>query len=512
MLTTLARQLHVAFPILLVLGGLVLGFVPGVPSVALPPNLVLLLFLPPLLFVESLSLSFRDLLHSIRTIVSLAGGLVVATIGAVAVIIHTLVPGFSWATAFVLGAIVGPTDEVAATAIAERLEVPARLIAVIEDESLLNDAFSLVAYSVAVTAVVSGRFSPPVAGVDVIVAAVGGIAVGLAVGWVVAQVRRRLNDPPVELTFSLLTGYAAYLPANALHWSGVLAVVACGIYLARRGAPHLSAQVRLQSQVMWELVTFLLNGILFILVGLQLHRILNAISTSLPVSQLLLYALVVVLTVVVLRVLWVFATESAWLRPARRGSRLSVNETAVVAWTGMRGAVSLAAALAIPLAAGGGGHFPDRELIIFLTYAVILSTLAVQGLTLPVFIQWLGLAADPREQREEVAARLAALQAGLERLNSASRDGVPEEMIGALRARLENTARQVGIFATGEPTRVQRAEQARYRQIVREVIDAERQAVVSLRDEGIISDDVMRRVARELDLEQVRLESVGVES
>lgn len=512
LLTTLARQLHVAYPILLVLGGLVLSFMPGVPSVALPPNLVLLLFLPPLLYVEAINLSFRDLLHSARPVLSLAVGLVLATIVAVALVAHTVIGGFTWATAFVLGTIVAPTDEVAAGAIAERLVVPARLVAIIEDESLLNDAISLVAYNVAVAAVVSGTFSLTGAGIAILVAGLGGIAVGVAVGWLVTQLRR-LDDPPVEVTISLLTGYAAYLPADALHLSGVLAVVACGMYMARRGPRIISPGVRLQSRGMWEIVNFLLNGVLFILVGLQLHSILSTLAAY-PPARLLLYALVVILTVVLLRIAWSFSTAVLPSLFSRAGARppVPIKETAVVAWTGMRGAVSLAAALAIPFVVAGGGRFPNRELIIYLTYAVILSTLVLQGLTLPLLIRRLGIAVDPREQREEVAARLAAVQAGLQSLNSSAADGIPPDLVDSLRRRLEATSRRVGAQAMHTPDRAQQIEVARYRRMLRDMLNAERNAVIELRDQGIISDDVMRRVERELDLEEVRWESLGVES
>lgn len=508
-LTTLARQLGIAYPVLLVLGGLVLSFVRGVPSIALPPSLVLLLFLPPLLYWESLNLSYRDLRFSIRPILSLAIGLVLATIVTVAVVAHSLIPGFTWATAFVLGTIVGPTDEVAVTAIAERLPLPARLVAIIEDESLLNDASSLVAYTVAVAAVVTGAFSLMATGLQALAAASGGIAIGLAVGWAVGQLRSRLDDPPVENTISLLTGYAAYLPADALHLSGVLAVVTTGISLARQAPRIISPRTRLQNREMWEIVAFLLNGVLFILVGLQLHSILGQLSTYQP-GSLFLDAVIIVLTVILLRVVWVFLATylPRLLRPEWAKTRPSApwQQTAIVAWSGTRGAVSLAAALAIPFAISGGARFPDRDLIIYLTFAVILSTLVLQGLTLPVMIQRLGMTAGQDEQHEEMAARLAATQAALERLNSSARDGLPADLIDGVRKQLQDRSRRFVEQAGRSQSRAQRTQRTRYRRLLREILDAERTAVLDLRDQHIISDDVMRKVERELDFDAVRLE------
>lgn len=508
-LTTLARQLGVAYPVLLVLGGLLLSFIPGLPAIVLPPDLVLLLFLPPLLYWESINLSYRDLRFSIRPILNLAIGLVLATIVGVAVVAYTVLPGFSWALAFVLGTIVGPTDEVAAAAIAERLPLPARLLAIIEDESLLNDASSLVAYNVAVAAVVTGAFSLLGTSLQLLVAGVGGIAVGLGVGWGISQVRRRLDDPPVENTISLLTGSAAYLPADALHLSGVLAVVACGIYISRQSYRIISPRTRLLSRNMWDMVDFLLNGVLFVLVGLQLHGILMRLSAYQP-QTLFLYAVVIVLTVILVRVVWVFAFTylPRLLIPAvtRNRPRPPWQETAVVAWTGMRGAVSLAAALAVPLAINGGARFPNRELIIYLTFAVILATLVLQGLTLPLMIQRLGIAPGQNERYEEMAARMAATQAGLERLNSSAGDRFPRELMDGLRRQLLDRSRRF-VERTGHTqSRADRARTARYRRLLREVLDAERAALEDLRDQDIISDDVMRRVGRELDLDEVRLE------
>lgn len=508
-LTTVARQLHVAYPILLVVGGLILGFIPAIPPIVLRPDLVFLLFLPPLLYWESLHVSYRDLRSNLRPIASLSSGLVLATIVVVAVAIHIVVPGMAWATAFVLGTIVAPTDETAATAIADRLGLPSRLQTIIEDESLLNDASSLVAYNVAVAAVVTGSFSIGITAAQFVVAAVGGAILGLAAGWLVGQVRSRLYDPPVENTISLLSGFVAYLPASALGLSGVLAVVAEGLYLGRRSPRVVMPRTRLQNDDMWEVINFLLNGLLFVLVGLQLHRILESLSAYRP-ATLLGYAALVSLIIILLRIAWVFAATylPRMLFPdwARGQPPAPWQETMIVSWTGMRGAVSLAAALAVPLAIHAGGSFPDRALIVYLTFAVILATLVLQGLTLPMLIQWLGVVKDSTEAGEEAAARLAAAQAGLQRLETLTQQGLPEELAEDVRSHLQRRTRVYATRLAGEHTADDGASE-RYRRARLEVLDAQREAVIEMRDRGVISDEAMRQVQRDLDLEEVRLES-----
>ncbi len=507
-LTTAARWLKIAYPVLLVVGGLILGFIPEVPHIVLSPDLVFLLFLPALLYWEALQVSYRDLRYNIRPITSLAVGLVLTTIVVVAVVAHAAISGFSWAAAFVLGTIVAPTDETAATAIADRLPLPARLQTIIEDESLLNDASSLVAYNVAVAAVVTGSFSLSFTAVQFVVAAVGGVAVGLVAAWLLSRVRRRLYDPPVENTISLLSGFVAYLPASALGLSGVLAVVAEGLCLGRTGPRFVAPRTRLQNQETWEVVNFLLNGLLFILVGLQLHGIIDRLSAYQPMT-LLGYAALVSLVIITLRIAWVF---SATYLPRTLFPRWAVTrpdapwqETAIVAWTGMRGAVSLAAALAVPLTVRSGGPFPDHDLIVFLTFAVILATLVLQGLTLPILIQRLGVVAGPAETREEMTARRAATRAGLQRLKTLPPQALPSDLARDLRNRLRNRDRwYADRLASWDAERQARA--TRYRQALEDILDAEREAVINLRDQGTIGDEAMRRVLRDLDLEEVELE------
>jgi Na+/H+ antiporter len=501
---------RVPYPIVLVLGGLALGFVPGMPHIELPPDLVLVAVLPPLLYGTAFFTSLRELRANARPIGLLAIGLVLTTMVAVAVAAHAAIPGLSWSSAFVLGAIVSPTDPTAATAIAQRLGLPRRLISVIEGESLVNDGTALVAYRFAVAAVVTGSFSLAEASGRFVLNVAGGIAVGLAVGFVVRQVRRRLDNPPVELTISLLTGYFAYLPAQALGVSGVLAAVTVGIYMGWYTPELTTPQTRLQGVAMWEILFFLLNALLFWLVGLQLRDIVDSLSGR-PTGTLIRDALVVTTTVIAARIVWVFAAgylpRLVSRRIRERDPVPSWQTKTVLAWSGMRGAVSLAAALALPLTTDAGTSFPDRDLLVFLTFAVILGTLVVQGLTLPLLIQALDLEDDGLAEREEAKARIHAAEAALERLDQlADEDWVREDTAERLRGlygfRRERFRSRVDSEADGSLE----DRSAGYQRLRRELLDAERRAVIELRRTGRIDDEVMRHVVRDLDLEDERLD------
>src|SRR5215203_3731790 len=311
-LVTLARVMSVPYPIFLVLGGLAIGFVPGMPDVELDPELVLLIFLPPLLYSSAFFASLRDLRRNVGPISLLSGGLVLLTCGAVAVVVHAVVPGMSWAAAFVLGAIVSPTDPVAATAIAGRIGVPRRVVSIVEGEALINDATALVAYKVAVAAVLTGSFSALNAGAEFIYSGLGGAALGLAIGWVIAQVRERLDDPPVEITIALMSGYAAYLPAEELGLSGVTAAVAIGLYMGSQTSRLTNSTVRMQGDAIWQIITFLLNSFLFLLIGLQLPTILDDLrGADLDTSDMLVYGGVITVTVIVTRIVWSYVFQFA---------------------------------------------------------------------------------------------------------------------------------------------------------------------------------------------------------
>jgi monovalent cation/hydrogen antiporter len=490
-LTVLAPVLRVPYPILLVLGGLALGFIPGVPELTLPPELVLVGVLPPLLYAAAFFTSLRDLRTDFRPIGALAVGLVLATMLAVAVVAH-YATDLSWSASFVLGAIVAPTDPIAATAIARRLGVPRRIVTIVEGESLINDATALVLYGSAVAAVATGAFSLWEGGLDFVLSVVGGIAIGLAVGWVIALVRIRLDNIPAEILISLLSGYLAYIPAEAVGVSGVLAAVTVGIYLGWRSPELSTPAMRMQTFAVWETLVFVVNVLLFTLVGMQLQPILDSLS-GLSAGELIGDALIVVAVVM--------ATRIAWVAVGRRKYPL------VIGWMGMRGAVSLAAALALPLETDAGAAFPGRDLIIFLAFAVILGTLVVQGLTLPKVINLLNIEEDRTEEKEDTKARILAAEAALARLDELmDEDWVRPETAERLRGLYGfRRTRFLARFDAEDDGEIER-QSADFQRLRRELLEAERAAVVGLRRDGRISDDVMHRVERDLDLEDSRLD------
>jgi monovalent cation/hydrogen antiporter len=505
-LAVAARAIDVPYPILLVLGGLVMGFVPGIPEVELDPELVLVVFLPPLLYSAAFFASLRDLKYDLRSISLMAIGLVIATACAVAVVAHALIDGLPWAAAFALGAIVAPTDPLAAIEIGRRLGLPRRLNTVIEGESLINDGTALVIYRVAVGAI-GGSFSLAEAGLQFVAGALGGIAIGLAVGWVIAEIRKRLDDPPVEVTISLLTGYAAYVPAERAGASGVLAAVTIGIYVGWRAPEISSARQRVAGYSMWTILTFLLNALLFVLIGLQLPLILEGLRDE-PLGELLGVAAAVAAVVIACRLAWVHfmtglirAVDRRQSQLARRGSWQS---RTVVGWAGMRGAVSLAAALALP------ADFPARDQLLFVTFGVIFATLVLQGLTLPAVIRWSGVHDDGAEAEEELLARRRATEAALEHLDALetqewTRDDTVERMRGMYRYRVRRLNARAGEREDDDGDDYEHRSR-KYQKMVRSVLDAQRRAVVELRNRGEISNEVMHRIERELDLEDERLE------
>jgi monovalent cation/hydrogen antiporter len=526
-LATLATRLGVPYPILLVLGGSALGFVPGLPPVELDPELVFLLFLPPLLYVSALFTSWRDFRANVRPITLLAVGLVLMTTFVVASVAHTVV-GLPWGVAFVLGAIVSPTDAIAATSVAQRLGVPRRIVTILEGESLVNDATGIVAYRVAVAAVVTGAFSVWEAGLQFVVGAAGGVAAGFAVGWLVVWARRHLSeDPSVQNTISLLTPFVAYLAAEELphslwgllhdlfgvpgdlYFSGVLAVVTTGLYLGRKGPYIISSGTRLQGYATWELITFLLNGLIFILIGLQLRSVVEGLNEY-TAGQLVSYALLTSLTVILVRMVWVFPATYVprWAsrRIRERDPSPSWRNVSIIAWTGMRGVISLAAALALPLQTASGVLFPDRDLIIFLTFCVILATLVVQGLSLPVLIRVLGLEDDHIGDKEETHGRVSIAEAALERLDElADEDWVREDTAERIRGLYSYRRNRFASRFEGDPEGVEERSAA-YQHLMVELLGAQRLRLITMRDEGSIGDEVMHRIERDLDLEESRLE------
>jgi Na+/H+ antiporter len=510
-LNAIARWLSVPYPIPLVLGGLVLGLLPGIPEIELEPDLVLLIFLPPLLYAAAFFSDLRALRSDLRAISMTSIGLVLVTIGAVAVIGHEAI-GLSWPLAFALGAIVSPTDPVAATAIMRQVGAPRRLVNIIEGESLVNDATALVAYRVAVAAAVGGSFSVLDAGLEFLGAAAGGIAIGLVVGFLVAEIRRRIDDAPTEITISLLTAYAAFIPADELNLSGVLAAVTAGIYMGWRAPELISPQTRLQSTAVWEILVFLLNATLFILIGLQLPVITESLDAY-TTAEVVGYSALVCATVIGARFAFMFTmpyvVRALDRRPAQRERRVGPRPRIVSAWAGMRGAVSLAAALALPLETDAGAPLPERDLILFITFALILLTVVGQGLSLPYLIRRLGVVEDgAEEEAEEVKARWTASRAALDRLDElAVEEWTLDDTIERLRGLYEFRQRRVKVQAgkIEDEDGIEDRSLA-YQRLMHELYTVQRRAVVELRNSGAISNDVMHRIERELDLEESRLE------
>jgi monovalent cation/hydrogen antiporter len=509
-LLAVAPLVRIPYPILLVLGGLALGFVPGIPHVALRPDVVLVAILPPLLYSSAFFTSLRDLRRNARALTLLAVGLVLTTMLAVAAVSHAAISGLSWPVCFVLGALVAPTDAVAANAIASRLGIPRRLATLIEGESLINDATALVAYSFAVAAVLTGSFSLWHATWRFVVDVAGGVAIGLAVGFVLRQIRRRLNHSPTEIAIALLSGYFAYLPAEAAGVSAVLAAVTVSIYVGWYTPELTTPQTRLQGDAVWSILTFLLNALLFGLVGLQLRPILDALSNR-STGSLIRDALIVSAAVIVTRLVWIY--PAAYV-PRFLSRRIRERDPyppwqwpTLLGWTGLRGAVTLAAALALPLTTNAGAPFPHRALLIYLAFCVILATLVVQGLSLPPLIRLLHLEEDRSAAKEETKARIYAADAALARL---------EELAGEDWVRQDTAERLRGVYRFRQSRFSARFDEAddgaielqsqNYQRLRRELLDAERRAVVELRRQGRINDDVMNLVQRDLDLEDARLD------
>jgi monovalent cation/hydrogen antiporter len=510
-LAPLARVLRMPYPIVLVLGGLILALLPFVPDIPLAPDLVFLLFLPPLIYSAAYSTSIRDFRGLLRSILSLSVGLVLATTIAVAVLVHALMPELGWPAAFVFGAIVSPPDAVAAAAVFRGLGVPSKIVTLLEGESLINDATALVIYRAALAASATA-FSAGGTAVRFVVVGIGGLLVGLAVAVIIAWLLRRLDDPPVEITLSLLTPFAAYLPAEALGLSGVLATVAAGFYLAWWD-PYLSrSDARLRGRAVWEMVDFILNGLVFILIGLQLSTILRSLADR-SLLGLVGLGLLLSLAVILVRLTWVFLDISLrwWLvgRTRQADNRPHWREVFVVGWAGMRGVVSLAAALALPAAT------PERELLIFLTFMVILVTLVGQGLSLPWLIRILRVGADSGAvAHQELHARKTALDAAMTQIEQLRVEWPTHlPLIDSLQLQYAHRATHLGHAHDASENGGQDGAELFDQELLehyiirRAVIDAERAAVLELRQRGELDDAIWRQIERDLDLEELRMDA-----
>jgi monovalent cation/hydrogen antiporter len=504
----LARRTNIAPAILLLLAGTALAFVPGMPSLELPPELVLLVVLPPLIYSASVAMSWREFRYNLRPIILLAVGCVIFTAFAVAAATHYLI-GLPWNIGFLLGAIVAPPDVVAPLAIARKLGIPRRILVVLEGEGLANDATALILYRFTVVAISTGMFSLPKAAGEFAAIVAGEIVFGAAVGWLSLRVRHHARDPQVELTLSMITPYVAYWVPAYFGGSGVIATVACGLYMSWNGPLWISAATRLQGIFFWDLVIYLIEGMLFLLTGFQMRSLLEK-SKAFPLHDIMVATALVTVMIIVARFAWVFPATylPRMIRRVReRDPSPPWQWVFVLAFTGVRGAVSLAAALAIPFALPDGEGFPYRDLILFVTFAVIFITLVGLGLGLRPVVRWLGVAEAGRsehlaEHESEIAARREALGAALRSLDAITDDReVSDEVIKLLRARHETRANQLPASLDPDAHDVSAAGTA----LTRELIAAERKFIHVLLRDGKITDEVRRRIERDLDLEEASL-------
>ncbi len=503
-LAAVARQFVVPYPILLVLGGLVLGFVPGLPPVRINPDIVFFVFLPPVLWAAAFFTSFRDFKANLRPIGLLAIGLVLATTAVVAVVARAVVPGLGWPAAIALGAIVSPPDAVAAAAVLRRLRIPHRVLVILEGESLVNDATALVLYRTAVVAMVSGGFSLGDAVGGFVLAAVGGVVIGLAVGWIALLALDRLHDSLTEIAITLLAPYIAWSLAERAHTSAVLACVAGGLLLRRHFSRVVAPATRLQGRAVWDLLLFALNGVIFILIGLSLRALAGSVPPG-ELASLIIEGLIISAAAIGTRLVWVpIATAVPRLSPSLRARDPMPPWSSIflLGWTGLRGIVSLAAALALPFTTAAGAPLPFRAELILITFIVIVVTLVVQGLSLAPLIRRLRLPEDTHLEQEEAHARERAAAAALARLEAMP--GIVEHhAVADLRDDYQERRRAIAELRAGAPRSSSLAEAA-FKRARHETLAAERRALIELRDRGDISDEVLLTLEQELDREAVR--------
>ena len=505
----LARRVNVAPAILLLLAGTAIAFVPGMPQLTLPPELVLLVVLPPLIYSASVAMSWREFKHNLRPIILLSVGCVIFTAAAVAAATHYLI-GLPWNVGFLLGAIVAPPDAVAPLAIARRLGIPRRILVVLEGEGVANDATALILYRFAVVAITSRVFSLSMAIGEFAAIVAGEIAFGAAVGWLSLRARYYVRDPQIEITLSLITPYVAYWVPEHAGGSGVLATVACGLYMSWNGPLWISSATRLQGIFFWDLVIYLIEGLLFLLTGSQM-RLLYDKSKAFPLDDILIATALVAAIVIVARFLWVYPSIylPRMLSPSlrRRDPSPPWQNAFILSFAGVRGAVSLAAALALPFVLDSGEAFPYRDLILFVAFGVIFVTLVGIGLTLPAVVRWLGVAEIARNERvaeheAEIAARRDALDAALKSLDALVENReLSGEVVKLLQARHEVRSIQLPLSLDPDKCDVPVASA----ELTRELIAAERKFIHALLHDGRITDEARRRIERDLDLEEASL-------
>ena len=507
-LTTIAQKINIPYPIFLVLGGLVLGVVPGLPPVTLHPDLVFLVFLPPILWAAAYFTSLREFRQNLRPISLLAVGLVLATSAGVAAVAHAVLPGMGWAEAIALGAIVSPPDAVSATAIGKRLGIPRRVVTILEGESLVNDATALVLYRAAVGAVVSGSFALGWTLLDFLFAALVGVAIGIGLAWLTRWAICATEDGFTHIGITLLAPYIAWVVAELVHASAVLACVAGGVYLRQYFSGAVAPATRIQARAVWELLIFILNGVIFILIGFQLGVLRDAAPAG-QFGAILLAGVWVSATAILVRFMWVplAALIPRWLSATLRARDPMPPWSGLflISWTGMRGIVTLAAALALPMTTNTGVPFPFRAEIILISFTVILVTLVLQGLSLPPIIRLLRLEEERGLDQEEILAREHATTAALNRLDQVMGENwATSEQVDRVRLqysrRLERFARSGLMEKTAADGVTEVVQRLRH-----ETLTAERIALIGLRNDGTISDEVLHHLEQELDVAALHL-------
>jgi monovalent cation/hydrogen antiporter len=511
MLAMLSDKLRISYPIFLVMAGLGISMIPGIPQIRLDPNFVFIIFLPPLLYSAAWYTSWHDFWRMRRPIGFLAFGLVLLTATAVAYVAHNLIPNFPLALGFLLGGIVSPPDAVAASSVLEHLKIPKRVTTILEGESLVNDASSLIIFRFALAALVTGKFIAWKAGLDFLMVVFMGILIGLVIAHIVYAIHRWLpTTATIDTAITLISPYLMYIAAEHFHYSGVLAVVSGGLFLSFRSHDVFNYSSRLQSVSVWNVVVFLLNGVVFILIGLQLPGIVRGLGEY-SLLAAIGYGIAISLVAILVRLAWVY--PGAYL-PRLLSKRIRETETRpgknlvfIIGWAGMRGVVSLASALAIPITLAGEDAFPHRNLILFITFIVILITLVFQGLTLPLIIRWLGIQAnDNEEEQQQLSLRLRLAKAVIQHIETQYEQEVASiEPFRQLKARYERVADIAGRQIGSEDQRENEPDfMPVFRKLLLEVVDIQRQELLRLRNSDEFSDELLREKEFELDLEEAR--------
>ena len=498
-----ARRLRVPYPILLTIIGGILGTLPIFPNIALEPNLVFFVLLPPLLFAAGWQLSWREFQANFSAILRLAVGLVIFTILILIAGRRWLLPGFDWKSALLLGAIVGATDAIAATAIARRLGLPRRIVDILEAESLVNDGTGLLAFQFSLGILLSGHTPTLIDGVGKLVyLSGGGVLIGCLIGYLVSKLERWIDDGPIEIVISLLICYAVYILAQRLHTSGVLAVIACSMLMSRQSHRFMSPQVRLQFAGFWDVMTFGLNGVVFILIGLQLPFVRLQLS-GIGVWRLLQTGAFFSLSIILLRLVWIFAETYAvyWYRCFQKNlGNVAPNprELLVLSWGGMRGVLSLAAAFSVPYSLGNGASFAQRSMIVYLTFCLIVTSLVFQGLTMPWLIRLMAIDSTNEEEQEERHARRTLIEDALRFLNRRRLRQRYDALV--VREMLSIYERRLGALPIEEQKVSQAGSRMQRDALLLEILQVERESLIRLRNDASISDDVARSIERDLDL------------